>query len=153
VHVLTWLIALGYVVIFGCWLLVRYDLVAKRPTALVALSSLGIATLAWMLTMLIDVVRTVPSLFDPAAEMARQFDIEVKIENDFLPKFRSLPITVLSARHKRLEWQLARWEKWLDAARLLGALGPPLYLLVMDYSGRFLQKTALYPLKQWCRQR
>jgi hypothetical protein len=125
-RILTWVMAGGFFVMFVCWALVRYDLVEKRPTALVAFSSLGVTAIAWVLIVFIDVLRAVPSLLDPATEMAIQFDLEFEIENQLVPLFRSIPAAIVLARHERLEWQLARWEKWLDVARLMGMLGPPL---------------------------
>lgn len=123
-RLLTWVMLLAIVAVAACWGLIELGLIPKRPGAWVALGSLSVVMIAWIVAVVVDVLRTVPSLRDPAKEMATQFDLECRIENEILPKLRLLPVEVLAERHRRLEWQLARWEKWLDVARLMGMLGP-----------------------------
>ena len=122
----------------GCGLLIKGAWLPKQGTGLVGLSFLSIALLAWIVSVVTDIAQGAGTLLNPAKELAEQFDRDVAMERQLLPCLQAIPAAILMARHQKLELQLFAWEKWLDIARLMGLLGPPLIFIGKATFGRLI---------------
>lgn len=134
-RILTITMICGVIAIAIAWLSIEWNWTSKKVTGYAAISSLGIIFIAWSISILIDLIQSIGMFSNPSGELADQFDNDVEIEHQLISKFRAIPPHILLSRHHRLELQLSVWEKWLDTARLMGLLGPPLIFMGKEYLG------------------
>jgi len=137
-RILLRVIILAFIAMIICVGLIKSDWLPKHEAGLLSISFMGIAIFAWLASVLIDIVQSGGTLLKPAKELAEQFDRDMARETQLLPSLQAIPVAVLTARHQRLESQLQAWEKWLDAARLMGLLGPPFIFLGKGIFGNII---------------
>lgn len=135
-RVLLIVMLFGAIVIAVAWAMVKWwDWMPTRPTGYVAISAIGVVLFAWLISVVIDGIQIIKIAANPAGDLADQFDCDTAMEKELLWNFRAIPAHVLQTRHLRLEWQLLVWDKWLDAARLTGLLGPPFIFVAKGIFG------------------
>ena len=146
-QVLLEVIIFAVIIMFGCVLFMKLALLPKRETGFVGLIFTGVAMLAWMVSVVIEIFQGAGILLNPANELAEQFDRDMAMELRLLPRFRAIPATVLMARHQSIELQLQAWEKWLDTVRFMGLLGPPFIFVVRGAFGKLVPLSGAWTIE------
>ncbi len=118
----------AWFVVITIWAMIFLKADVSLNVAYLGLGAVVVASVCWIVDLAFSVLKHRDIFLNPARVLTRELDAEHSRERLLARQLAHFDNAVLTARLNRFESQLQVHERWMDITRLVGLLGPALFL-------------------------